>query len=112
MICLTSLLLAMLLCAKVYGYEKRIVKQGDFEGKHWEIIFDMDKVGVSRNNEGVNVDGFSVFPCNNYRVDTVTIGKTLCFEIEPHKGSHCNLYNLKGESLLSFSFDQIYRVSS
>ncbi len=109
MICLTSLLLAMLLCAKVYGYEKRIVKQGDFEGKHWEIIFDMDKVGVSRNNEGVNVDGFSVFPCNNYRVDTVTIGKTLCFEIEPHKGSHCNLYNLKGESLLSFSFDQIYK---
>lgn len=105
MICLTSLLLSMLLCAKVYGYEKGIRKQGDFEGKHWEIIIDWDKVGFNRI--GVNVDGFSVFPCNNYRVDTVTIGKTLCFKIKPHKGLHYYLYNLKGESLLSFYFDHI-----
>ena len=80
MICLTSLLLSMLLCAKVYGYEKGIRKQGDFEGKHWEIIIDWDKVGTN-DDKGVNVDGFSVIPCNNYTVDTVTIGKTLCFKI-------------------------------
>ena len=109
MICLTSLLLSMLLCAKVYGYEKGIEKQGDFEGKHWEIILDWNKVRVSNNYKGVNVDGFSVFPCNNYWVDTVTIGKTLCFKIQPHKDSHENLYNLKGESLLSFSFDHIFK---
>ena len=62
MICLTSLLLSMLLCAKVYGHEIEIEKQGDFEGKHWEIILDWNKVRVSNNYKGVNVDGFSVFP--------------------------------------------------
>lgn len=108
MICLTSLLLSMLLCAKVYGYEKGIVKQGDFEGKHWEIIIDSDK---SYNNKGVNVDGVSVFPCNNGGVDTVTIGKTLCLQVRKAGFSHYKLYNLKGESLFSFSFDLICKVS-
>lgn len=107
MICLTSLLLSMLLCAKVYGYEK-VTKQGYFEGKHWEIIIDSDK---SYNNQGVNVDGVSVFPCNNTGVDTVTIGKTLCFQVQKAGFSHYKLYNLKGESLFSFSFDLICKVS-
>ena len=106
-ICMTSLLLSLVLCVHVYGFGKEVDKQGYFNGKHWEIVTDWDKVGRTSEYRGMYVDGTSVFPCNNYVIDTVTIGETLCFKVRRTKDSHYKLYNIKGESVFSFSFDVI-----
>lgn len=114
------LVLFGLVCLSIYtyGFDKRVKKQGYFGGKHWEIVIDGDKVGLhkvghSYEREGLFVDGVSVFSCNNYTIDTVTIGKNLYFKVQRFESNkHYKLYNLSGERVLSFEFDLIDKGGS
>lgn len=93
-----------------YGFDKRVDKQGYSNGKHWEIVDDYDKLRAHTHKYvGLYVDGVSVFSCNNYHIDTVNIGKNLCFIIEESKGDHSKLFNLNGERVFSFVFSLIKR---
>lgn len=110
------LVLISLLCLSIYtyGFDKRVDKQGYFNGKHWEIVTDWDKVGThNHENDGLYVDGVSVLSCNNYTIDTVTIGKNLYFKVQRYESDkHFKLYNLSGERVLSFEFDLIDKGGS
>ena len=101
------LFLSLLLGSHTYGFDKRVDKQGYFNGKHWEIVTDWDKVEYSDEYVGLYVDGTPVFSCNNYTIDTVSIGKNLYFKVEKRKDNHEELYNMNGNRALSIEFDQI-----
>ena len=97
-----------------YGFDMRVDKQGYFDGKHWEIVDDDDKLRThTREYVGLYVDGVPIFSCNNYTIDTVTIGKNLYFKVKRYESDkHRKLYNLSGERVLSFEFDLIKKGGS
>lgn len=105
------LVLFGLVCLSIYtyGFDKRVDKQGYSNGKHWEIVKDWDKVRYSKEYVGLYVDGVSVFSCNNYTIDTVNIGRNLCFKIKRTEGTHYKLYSINGEQIFSFGFNLIDR---
>ena len=73
---LVFFLLSIVICFNVYGFTKRVIDQGYFSGKHWEMIFDLD---IGSGSNGLMVDGIMVIPCNNYHIDTFSIGRTIYF---------------------------------
>ena len=105
-----SLLFSTLLCVNVYGYDIRVDKQGWFDDEfHWEMITDTDKygTGMSGCGRGLKVNGIIVIPCQNYAMDTVTIGNSLYFKVKRSKGEHYELFDIVGERVIPFKFNLI-----
>ena len=104
------MLFLTLLCVNVYGYDIRVDKQGWSDDEfHWEMITDTDKygTGMSGCGRGLKVNGIIVIPCQNYAMDTVTIGNSLYFKVKRSEGEHYELFDIVGERVIPFKFDLI-----
>lgn len=106
---LVFFLLSIVICFNVYGFTKRVIDQGYFSGKHWEMIFDLD---IGSGSNGLMVDGIMVIPCNNYHIDTLSIGRTIYFRVIKRENGYEKLYNIDGEQVLSIDYSIIEKVGN